>query len=202
MIKKCCEIDTDNHQLLNSELLSCTHFHRATWKRGWQALQSIYCMSQHGLTEHYLNSVTDDFALPEAISSSKFQICIREVKGEIINRTPHGCTIRLHLLELLKQALELQLPVSVAYLIFPLTHLSLHYPKWGSSPSPSLNSLLLRSSPPQQAAPLSTQSLSTKHRSFLSFFILSQLLSSSTWNPVGSTPQLYSKHRFSFSNLI
>lgn len=121
MTKKCSEIDTDNHQLLNSELLSCTHFHGATWKRGWQALQSIYCLSHLGLTENYLNSVTNDFALPEAISSSKFQICIREVKGEVINKTPPGCAIWFHLLELLKQALELQFPVSSCLFDIP-TH--------------------------------------------------------------------------------
>ena len=202
MTKKCSEIDTDNHQLLNSELLSCTHFHGATWKRGWQALQSIYCLSHLGLTESYLNSVTNDFALPEAISSSKFQICIREVKGEIMNKTPHGCTIWFHLLECLKQALGLQFPVSSCLSDIPTHTAQCLLSQMGlfivTLPEPAPPPTIL----PQEVAPLSTQLLRTKHWSFLSFFILSQLLSSLTWNPVGSTPQLYSKYRFSFSSLI
>lgn len=173
------EIHINNHWLVNSALLSCTHFQGATWE------------SMAGLTENYPNSITTDSTLAEAISFCKFQSPFRGAEWEIINQTPPGCTdkaTRFQLLEVLEQALDSQSPLSSCLLDIPLTHLHPNGPTSTSSLSHCLNSLLLHSNPQNCSHPWFSSTFHNSHP------IQHEILE--------APPQLYSKYSLSFSNLI
>lgn len=84
--QKCNEIHANAHWLLNSAFSSYNHFQGATWKRVWQTLQRI------------IPTLSQLTALPEAISFCKVQIPTRGVIGEMINKSPHGCTDKTNLI--------------------------------------------------------------------------------------------------------